>query len=268
MFARELLAARTPGLPGGAASALPRPAGNAGDGFFGGGEVRRAERGGGWPAKRGGFTLIELLVVTAILGLVIGVIGAAVGAGLRVWDRAGAFQRREAEAAVALQILEKDLINTFAFADIPFRGEPRELLLAGYLAAESGPEAAASEPETADDPAAVVRPIALIRYAVDPSRGELLRQAWRQAPGGAKLGEGRPERLAAGVKDGAFSFYGAPSRSGGASAWQETWHSATSLPQAVRIRLHGEDEDGEPFAIEKTVLVPVGLGQAGQERPR
>jgi prepilin-type N-terminal cleavage/methylation domain-containing protein len=85
------------------------------------------------------FSLIELLVVTAILGLVIGAIGACLAGGFRLWDAAQHFGTGESRAYMGLHTMVRDLRNTFpCHCGAAFTGESYEMAFPAMVAGLPG----------------------------------------------------------------------------------------------------------------------------------
>lgn len=177
-------------------------------------------RGGGGAA---GFTLIELLVVGVLLALVITTIGACLSAGLRVWDVARTFNRGEADATLALDLMARDLCNVLPFEAIAFEGQPDALAFAGTV--RSGAEGRLE--------------LGTIAYTLT---GQALRR--RETP--YPEGSGRAEDLADAVLDLRFSYM---------TGEDETVSATTNLPRAVRVELTVDDGQG-PVALRRTVALP------------
>jgi len=178
-------------------------------------------------------------VVTAILGLVIGVIAASLGGGIRTWDTARRFGRIEAQAAIALDVLERDLANAFHFHDVPFQGSTGTAAFPGRV--EAG--------EAGGEP---FWQIGTIRYRFDPEREALLRLAWTYPS--SEPPAGRSELLLSDVKNLAFS-YRAGNGGSGTAAWDDSWNSATNFPIAVRLELTFPAE--EVGTLTRTMRLPV-----------
>lgn len=228
--------------------------------------IGRRLRPSGARLRAAAFTLIELLVVTAILGLVIAVIGACIAAGLKVWDQARSFHVSEIDGFVGLDIIEKDVSNTFCFRGVPLSGAGGRLSFATLLTpdssggqgkgASSGLEARASDWR-----------IGTVQYVLDASRGELLRQEWAYSPSQRAPETLRSERLMSGVNALSFSYLSSSKGSAAPEVWQPEWNSATNLPVAVRVTVKGRDAD-RPFVMERLILLPLAaVRNAGEVRP-
>jgi prepilin-type N-terminal cleavage/methylation domain-containing protein len=184
-------------------------------------------------ARRRAFTLIELLLVTALLGLVVGVIGASLAAGMRAWEAARTFGSAEGEALMALRILHKDLANTFAFYGIPFEGSARRLAFPTILAAEGD-----GAPQ-----------LGTVRYIyAGGSRPALRRCAWAFPGEEPSAAAGETLARAAGA------FMCSYRASGPAATWQEAWSSRTNLPCAVRAEIVPESGGRAAPLTEITIL--------------
>lgn len=187
------------------------------------------------------FTLIELLVAIGILGVVAGVIAACLAGGIRVWDVARKFNMGEADACIGLIRFEKDLMNSFRFQGIDFKGMPREISFPGLI----------EYPRAGDGSGETVEEIVTVKYYVDETGRVLLRKAifFR---GGM---EQQAEAIATGLQQATMKYYarGAEETGGG---WMDEWPSnATNFPSAVRIELSFMKDGERP--ISRTVVLPV-----------
>ena len=210
-------------------------------------------------ARVSAFTWVELLVVTAILGLVIGVIASCIAAGLKVWDVAKNFHVAEAESFVGVEIVEKDISNTFLFSDIPFAGGVRQLSCATLF--NDGASAGRAASAAALEERASDWRIGTVRYVMDNSRGELLRAVSRHSPSERLPLDMRSERVMRGIQDVAFSYLASPRGAENRETWQSEWTSATNLPRAVRLTVKGRE--GEvPFVMERLIVLSVHSGSS------
>lgn len=191
------------------------------------------------PRGRASFTLIELLVVTTILGVLVGVIGACIASGIRVWDTARKFNTIEADAIVALEMMERDLRNTFPYGRIRFHGDARSVTMPGIV---QGPEEQGSG-------------LGTVGYSVDRGAGALVRTAGLY--GG---GEGLAETVARNVRQLDLEYYRIDRPKGQPPQWQQQRGAATNLPDKVMVRLT-LDTDSGPVELSRAVIVPLG----GQE---
>jgi prepilin-type N-terminal cleavage/methylation domain-containing protein len=184
-------------------------------------------------AQNPGFTLIELMVALSILAVAIGVIGACVAAGLRVWDRVRDTTSLTSSVFTGIEILERDLRNTAGFDGIPFSGEMERVVIASLTRPASG---------SVDGPR-----LTTVRYRYDRPRGMLLRKAWifpdPEPPDETE--EGILEHLSR-VE---FSYAGAPAQA------REFSLTATNIPLQVRVNLEFERP---AVRLERVVLIPVG----------
>ena len=180
--------------------------------------VRKQAWGVPQPARAGGFTLIEMLVVLAIVAVVAGTIGACLAAGIRVWDRTRTFGLAETEATLALEVMARDLRNSFMFFDIPFQATAAEISFPG-LVREGGAESGG------------VERIGTIGYFFVPAVAALMRSA-AVYPADEAAAEAA-ESLISGIGGLSLSFCD-PAAGG---AWQSEWMDRTNRPDAVRIGL-------------------------------
>jgi prepilin-type N-terminal cleavage/methylation domain-containing protein len=94
-------------------------------------------------SRRRGFSLLELLLAVSLMALAGMAATAALGGGIRVWQRAQAFGTGPQAAAVAWSRLERDLHNVRRFGPLPFDGSGRRLTFASVQRASDEPDAAA-----------------------------------------------------------------------------------------------------------------------------
>jgi len=202
-----------------------------------------------------GFTLIELLIVTAILGLVIGVIAACLGGGIRVWDKTRSVGRVEIEALVALAAIEKDLMNALSLADLPFAGTKTEATFPVLVrSAEYGAWGRSADALSPSEWRSMTAnwQVARVRYFFESDRGGLVRSV-ALCEGPEKLGEEHSVRIAAGLRGISWEYYG-PALDG-SLAWNNEWTKAGGRPEMVRVNLSFNDENGS-VKVGRTVTLP------------
>jgi prepilin-type N-terminal cleavage/methylation domain-containing protein len=191
-----------------------------------------------------GFTLIELLVVVLIMAVVLGVIGACLAAGIRVWDEAGKFGVAESDAVVGLQIIEKDLKNSVPFHAIVFEGKRSDVSFASLVVpVRQG---------LRNEGGSVAQPrIGTVRYFFDAGGMALFRS---QDIYGADFAQARtPERIMSNLRDVSLAYYGLVGGKGN-GAWSDQWVDPTNRPVAVRISLSFRDREA---LLTKTVVLPM-----------
>jgi len=185
------------------------------------------------PHSLSAFTLIELLIVTAILAVVIGVIGACLAGGIRVWDSAQTFNTLERDAFVGLTLMEKDLMNALPIYAIGFDCQASSLKFPALLESDE------------------VLEVGTVEYSLDESVRALKRreEAYPQ-------GEEQAERLVENVEIMELAYFRLVSVEGQTVEWREIDAGATNFPDKVEITLALADGD-RTIAITKTVLMPV-----------
>jgi hypothetical protein len=183
--------------------------------------------------------LVELLIVTAILGVLIGVIGASIAAGVRVWDQARSFGGTEGEAAFALELIARDLRNCFEFDGVEFEGQADRLVLPGMVAVDEG---------------SVAR-IGSIEYLRLDRNDALVRRT-----SVFRSGKQRSEQIGSGVSRIAFEYYTLTEQGGEGQrrSWQREESVSTNLPDRVDIRLVPAEDSGVA-ELTRTVLLPLGV---------
>lgn len=192
---------------------------------------------------RRGFTLLEVLVVVAILGIVIAAIGACLAAGMRVWDSAHKYAESEPQVAVALAILERDVINTFPFYSGSFSGTADSVTMPALM--RSGNEGEVD-----------VRRIGTVRYSWVRDRGEVMRKAWVYPL--PEPSDSVGEVLARSVQRVRFR-YGAAGEPDG--TWRESWTDSSNAPFRVGIDVELSADAGG-YRMERTVVRMVTNGVA------
>ena len=199
---------------------------------------------------RGGFTLIELLISAMIFAVVLSVISACVFAGIRVWDYARKCGGVEGDALMKLEIVQRDVANTFRFYAVPFAGTVNDMSFAGLV-------------ETTGDVSQPAR-IGTVHYYFDTQRKGLFRKVW--AFPGSEPTDVQPEKLLAGLSDFKISYYAPPSDRGG-DVWQEGWNDETNIPGAVTVELTFEGE-APPLKMKRTILIPASTPLPEDEPPK
>ncbi|MFO7871962.1 MAG: prepilin-type N-terminal cleavage/methylation domain-containing protein [Kiritimatiellia bacterium] len=196
--------------------------------------------------SRKGFTLIELLVAVLILGVVIGVIGASVSGGIKVWEKAVEHHAVESKVIPGLGITAKDLAGVPDFYGVAFKGERSEFSLPVRL---DGSEAEG------------VGRMGTVRYSFDFRRGALMRKTWPFPGAEPPPGRGE-ENLFDGAESVKFLYLEAPreDKSDGlvegpdGAVWHEEWHNPTNPPSAVRIEVSFSGEGGRKTFSRTVVL--------------
>ncbi len=188
-----------------------------------------------WPANA--FTLIELLVVLLILSLVVTVIGASLAGGIRAWEAAYRFDVGESDTYLGLRVVQKDLMNSIPFHDIPFAGDSESVTIPSLSPASTGSDEERME-------------IGSVRYTFDHSRRALIRQAWT-FPGKAPVGTAGGEEVIRNMERLEFRFRGDEGVDG---EWAGIWEEPTNHPAVVEISLEPDSED--MAAVKTTVVLP------------
>ena len=189
--------------------------------------------------SRKGFTLVELLVVVSILGLVTGVVGASLAAGIRAWQMARTFGTVEAQALVGARILKRDVMNTFAFYAIPFKGSRREMTFPAIV--DTTPESENPSPR-----------LGSVSYRYNRYERVLERQVTALASEITAPSQD-PERLVRDVED-LVIRYGEVGKNG--LSWEASWDNTTNHPEVVEIELTVKTDTG-PLVIRETIVAAV-----------
>jgi len=208
-------------------------------------------------APRTAFTLIELLVVTAILAVVIGVIGGALAGGLRVWQTSRDYNSFEMGTRVELAILERDVMNTFSFYACPLKGTRSQISMPGSLQ-DTGAEAVPG----------VNRP-GTIKYLLGRDGTTLLRKAWAfpedEPP------DSEAEAMIKNVQRMDIEYLSGRQGASGqgrppAGTWMSEWNNPTNLPGALHFRMLFPAEDNETRILERIFVLPCAQGGQGEKK--
>lgn len=189
--------------------------------------------------RQRGFTLVELLVVVGILGLVTGVVGASLAAGIRAWQMARTFGTAEGEALVGARIIKRDVMNTFAFYSIPFKGSRRDMTFPAIV--DVTPESENPVPR-----------LGSISYRYNRYERVLERQVTPFVSDGTMASQDR-ERLVRDVED-LVIRYGEIGKNG--LSWEASWENTTNHPEVVEIELTVKTDTG-PLVIRETIVAAV-----------
>jgi hypothetical protein len=194
-------------------------------------------------------------VVSAIVGIVMAVIGACLVGGIRVWDRAQTLAVIESDAEIGLRILEKDVMNTFPFYGSRFEGETAGLSFPALVTA--GP----AEPGDNSKRVAETR-MGNVKYRFDPRKKALFRQAHTYPEDNTEAGVS--EKLLSHLEDVDVRYY-APATREKAGEWKESWTDETNFPSRVRIQL-AFARGPETATITRTILVPMERTQNSRKQ--
>ena len=165
------------------------------------------------------FSLLELLVVCAIIGVIGSAIAVTLTAGLRVWERVQALSGAQTAAVVGLEIMGRDLQNTFLLYAVALQGTPEGVVFPGLVSQVDGAGRRASQ-------------IGTIKCYHDRDRQALVRKSWifpyPEAPDAAG------EVIIPEVTEVILTYLaGGSGRQG--PQWRASWNSRTNLPLAVQM---------------------------------
>lgn len=180
------------------------------------------------PGADSGFTLVEMIVALAILGLILGLLGAAAGLLRGTGDRLAERGAVLSELALLTSLLQERLGDAVAL-DVGPPGRWVSAFDGGTDAARFvtlSPDFVPGEP--------------LVAMAIGQGEaGELV--LWRaeiaaDAPGFGVLEQAERRSLGNGVAALSFAYFGRKEGDAGA-AWHPTWQAQRHLPEAVRLDL-------------------------------
>jgi hypothetical protein len=153
---------------------------------------------------------------------------------------------------LGLPILERDLMTSLAFHEIPFKAGGSQLSFAGTMV---GPDRRGrARVGHGDRPA---EQLGTIRYSLDAAERKLVRKQWVYPE--SEFDSRDTETILSNVRGARFRFLSPPEETGGGGRkggeWRDEWNNATNLPNAVRIELSMGD-DRQPVEIVRTVVWP------------
>lgn len=199
---------------------------------------------------RHGFTLVELLVVIAIFAVVATAIAASLAGGIRAWDAARDFSAVETDALIDLQIMQRDIANTFRFHGIGFLGSKTTVSFPALVYPEDHEYSYGGREEAHGD----VRRIGTVRYLYSKDKQSLFRKAWTY-PGSEKDAEEPGEDVIGNLKGVSFEYYRLAPEPGQPGTWVGSWDDDTNFPARIRIQLMF-GQDARPAGITRTVVLP------------
>jgi prepilin-type N-terminal cleavage/methylation domain-containing protein len=188
---------------------------------------------------RSGFSLIELLVATAILGGIIAVTAACLGAGMRLWTSASGYARGEPRIYFALDWMRRDWANAFDFYAVPCKGDSAGMVFPGLSVMPDAP---------APGETGIVRRVCQIKYFMDRSSGIFFRKEWLFPE--PEPEDARAEPLVRDVERVEFHYRGS-SFSDADGGWQEVWNDGSNSPYEVRVRIQAAAESSRGERVER-----------------
>jgi Tfp pilus assembly protein PilE len=193
--------------------------------------------------KPGAFTLIELLLVTSITASVGLAVFTALSNGLKLWHRSQKAVIEE-DATLFLERFTSDLKNTFLFSRLSFSGTEMSMSFPTVVYVPADRKSARAYEGYVDQ-------LGSVRYAFDPSRGEVTREEANYSL--SLRGEYAPaRRMVGGVKELHFKYFyhGDEGRS-------TTIDAQDLLPAAVLVEARFSDGNQEKV-IKRHISIPLG----------
>ncbi|MCQ9207358.1 MAG: prepilin-type N-terminal cleavage/methylation domain-containing protein [Omnitrophica bacterium] len=193
-----------------------------------------------------GFTLIELLVTAAILGIISMAVVSTFAAGLKVYEKARDYSWERVDALLALEKMERDILNLVNFSGIDFVGGKETISFAG-LTKEGEP--------------------GKIRYYMKGGmRGVLIREELGYARAISKTSRRRGERKElATLRDMDFEYYYYDNDTK-KYLWKDKWklneeekedlEKSEWIPIGVRVKI--KFKEGKRYVtLTRSVLIPI-----------
>jgi len=179
----------------------------------------------------GGFTLLELLIAISLLGLVFVLLSGGVRFGVAAWEAGSEARAKVDDRRIVQAVLLRQLQSALALPAetsgsarvVDFEGTRTRIAFIGAAPALAAPPG-------------------LYRYRLELEPGDggvSLVLSW----GSSEPAGGGRETLVTGLASAAFTYYGDP-RGDQLRQWRETWQDAVVLPQAVRLAVQSNQEDG------------------------
>ena len=187
--------------------------------------------------RNAAFTLIEILIVTLIFAVITSAVVACFAGGLRAWDSVQGFNDMELNVLPGLEILEKDLKNSFDFYDVEFQGDENAMEFACLV-----PSDQATDGEC----------IAKIRYAYNERDESIVRDAWIYSDDDLYTSD----HVVSDVGDMRIEYYYSSGVTGEAGGWDDFRNQGTNFLRGVRIAIDfkGVKKKAE---IVRTIMFPV-----------
>jgi general secretion pathway protein J len=194
-----------------------------------------------------GFTLLELLVAVTLLGLVFVMLAGGLRLGVAAWEKGGDTVARTSALQTAQRFLRGEIEQMRPLARSVF-GRDRLLAVSGT---PSGLAFVGPPPSQAVAPS-----LYLFRVAIEgPAGKKSLVASWQRlqpdmSDYDAPRAVAQSIVLAAGLDDGALSYFGYPARDAD-PVWQDRWIDRTEMPMLVRIdlRYHRDDPRQWPSLV-------------------
>lgn len=178
---------------------------------------------------KGAFSLIEVLVVTGVLGAVGLVIGSALAAGIRVWERAKVVNGPREEADLVVTRFARELMNACPFYALEFEGAPERVAFPAILARQ---DEEGAERETFGE----------VVYSYNRAKKALIRTvaAYPREPGAKQASE----TVLADVVALQLRYLKRARTAGEKWEWLDSWSEQSRFPHGVRLALTIADGTG------------------------
>jgi prepilin-type N-terminal cleavage/methylation domain-containing protein len=186
-------------------------------------------------SKTSAFTLIEVLIVTAIVAMVSATISACLSAGIRAWEEAQRFGADERHALLAMEMIEKDIVNLLPFPDVGLSGVENQIVFA-------------TPPASFQLPA-----INIVKYFWDSDKKAVYRKQWRYPEDENPANQG--ELWIRNVNMFKIEYYDCSSGVDSSVSWKPEWNSRTNFPAAIRLMLAMGGSD-KGIQLKRTIVLP------------
>lgn len=187
------------------------------------------------------FTLIELLVTTSIIAVIALAIFSTFAAGIKAYQKVQGYMA-ERDILLALEKIERDLINTFSFTNIAFTGDNKQMSFAGLIGftAFTNPDSNLS--------------VGKITYHMDADKGTLMKEEQDYSQALSKNAQESNSKILASLKDINLTYYYFNSELKKYD-WKNSWQE-DSLPGAVKVKMIFNN-DNQDVEITRTVVIPL-----------
>ena len=190
--------------------------------------------------------MVELLVTAAILGIISMAVISTFAAGLKVYEKVRNYSDERVDALIALEKMERDILNLVNFSGIDFVGEKEKISFAGLT--KEG------------------KPGKILYYMRSGMRGALVREevGYARAISKTNRKRGKTEELAA-LRDMDFEYY-YYNKVTAAYLWKDEWkinekkkealEKSEWIPIGVRIKI--KFKEGKRYVtLTRSVLIPI-----------
>ncbi len=193
--------------------------------------------------KNSAVTLIELLVALSVAGIISLAVMAVLGSGLKTYERIQSYGNVQTEVLLALEVMEKNIRNTFYFSGINFIGTSQSIEFAGIV-------------ESVNEEGNVKEGVGKISYYFDKSLGNLVAEnrGYALATSEEFVVADSSETLAFIESFKLTYYYLNPETE--KYGWKDSWDDKEEMiPKGVKMEV-GFKDGQENVEVERIILIP------------